>query len=269
MLASRRVKTAFAVAALATVVTASAAATAPAASAAKGVSHSLRHLQRLPEPQRRGPAGRRPVHTRKRAGPDRRRDHPARPPRCGADQRVRLRRRRPLGALPAELPRHPAEWRRPVDYPYLFLARSNTGVPSGLDLDNNGSVGVPNDAFGFGFFPGQFGMAVLSSFPIEHDRLAPSSTSSGPTCPVPSCRTTLRRRAGGLVFACRARVFRLSSKSHWDVPLASAAAVHVLASHPTPLVFDGPGGPKRPAQPRRDPLLGRLHHPRRGRLPPR
>ena len=38
MLASRRVKTAFAVAALATVVTASAAATAPAASAAKGVS---------------------------------------------------------------------------------------------------------------------------------------------------------------------------------------------------------------------------------------
>ena len=38
------------------------------------------------------------------------------------------------------------------------------------------------------------------------------------------------------------RVLRLSSKSHWDVPvlLACGATLHVLASHPTPPVFDGP-----------------------------
>jgi hypothetical protein len=36
-------------------------------------------------------------------------------------------------------------------------------------------------------------------------------------------------------------VFRLSSKSHWDVPVnVDGRTVHVLASHPTPPVFDGP-----------------------------
>src|SRR5262245_56956807 len=36
-------------------------------------------------------------------------------------------------------------------------------------------------------------------------------------------------------------VFRLSSKSHWDVPiLLGDQTVHFLVSHPTPPVFDGP-----------------------------
>jgi hypothetical protein len=34
---------------------------------------------------------------------------------------------------------------------------------------------------------------------------------------------------------------RLSSKSHWDVPVATpTGTVHLLAAHPTPPVFDGP-----------------------------
>jgi endonuclease/exonuclease/phosphatase family metal-dependent hydrolase len=35
---------------------------------------------------------------------------------------------------------------------------------------------------------------------------------------------------------------RLSSKSHWDVPvrLPNGAVLHLLASHPTPPAFDGP-----------------------------
>jgi hypothetical protein len=36
-------------------------------------------------------------------------------------------------------------------------------------------------------------------------------------------------------------VFRLSSKSHWDVPIeVGKKTVHFLVSHPTPPVFDGP-----------------------------
>jgi hypothetical protein len=36
-------------------------------------------------------------------------------------------------------------------------------------------------------------------------------------------------------------VFRLSSKSHWDVPIRiERDTVHFLVSHPTPPVFDGP-----------------------------
>jgi hypothetical protein len=35
-------------------------------------------------------------------------------------------------------------------------------------------------------------------------------------------------------------IFRLSSKSHWDVPIdVGGVTVHLLASHPTPPVFDG------------------------------
>jgi hypothetical protein len=55
----------------------------------------------------------------------------------------------------------------PIEYPYSFIAPSNTGIPSGFNLDNNGSVVGPNDAFGFGFFPGQFGMVVYSRYPID------------------------------------------------------------------------------------------------------
>ncbi len=36
-------------------------------------------------------------------------------------------------------------------------------------------------------------------------------------------------------------MFRLSSKSHWDVPVEiGSETVHFLVSHPTPPVFDGP-----------------------------
>lgn len=49
------------------------------------------------------------------------------------------------------------------------MAPSNTGVPSGFDLNNDGRVGGPDDALGFGFFPSQFGMLVLSRHPIERD----------------------------------------------------------------------------------------------------
>ncbi len=34
---------------------------------------------------------------------------------------------------------------------------------------------------------------------------------------------------------------RLSSKSHWDIPInINGKEIHILASHPTPPVFDGP-----------------------------
>ena len=59
----------------------------------------------------------------------------------------------------------------PIHYPFRFVAPSNTGIPSGFDLDNNGTVGGGNDAFGFGDFPGQFGMAVFSRFPILRHRV--------------------------------------------------------------------------------------------------
>ena len=59
----------------------------------------------------------------------------------------------------------------PIHYPYAFIAPSNTGIPSGMDFSNDGVIGGPNDAFGFGFFPGQFGMVVYSKYPIHMDQV--------------------------------------------------------------------------------------------------
>lgn len=127
----------------------------------------------------------------------------------------------------------------PIYYPYRFAAPSNTGIPSGRDLDKNGTIGGPGDAFGFGFFPGQYGMAVYSMFPIKYDEIRTFQLflwkdMPGAMLPV-NPDGTYWYDAGDL------EVFRLSSKSHWDVPIQiNGKTVHILTSHPTPPVFDGP-----------------------------
>jgi Endonuclease/Exonuclease/phosphatase family len=129
---------------------------------------------------------------------------------------------------------------QPIEYPYAFIAPSNTGVPSGFDLDNNGSVGGPNDAFGFGFFPGQFGMVVYSKYPIDYDnvrtfQLFKWKDMPGALLPIDPATKQSWYSSEEL------SVLRLSSKSHWDVPIQiGRKTVHFLVSHPTPPVFDGP-----------------------------
>jgi len=128
----------------------------------------------------------------------------------------------------------------PIDFPHLFFEPVNTGVPTGLDLDNDGKPDGPNDAFGFGKYPGQYGMAIYSRYPLDADgartfqkllwkdmpgNLMPDGREGRPAWYSPD----------------RAAILRLSSKSHWDVPVRIGDTVlHLLASHPTPPVFDGP-----------------------------
>jgi hypothetical protein len=130
----------------------------------------------------------------------------------------------------------------PITYPYRFVAPSNTGIPSGFDLDNSGMVGGGNDAFGFGAFPGQFGMVVYSRYPIEAKQartfqnflwqdMPGALLPDDPATPAPA----------DWYSPDELDVFRLSSKSHWDLPVRiDNEVVHLLASHPTPPVFDGP-----------------------------
>lgn len=128
----------------------------------------------------------------------------------------------------------------PVTYPYRFVAPSNTGIPSGFDLNNDDAVGGPDDAFGFGFFPGQFGMAVFSRFPIGTARTFQELLwKDMPGALLPDDPATAA--PADWYSPEELDVFRLSSKSHWDVPiLIGKKAVHFLVSHPTPPVFDGP-----------------------------
>ncbi len=129
----------------------------------------------------------------------------------------------------------------PIDYPYWFTASVNTGMPSGFDLDNDGTVGGPNDAFGFGEFPGQYGMVVLSRYPIVTDEVRTFQNllwSSMPDARVPDDPTT--PEPADWYSAAELAMLPLSSKSHWDVPIdVEGQIVHVLASHPTPPTFDG------------------------------
>ena len=83
----------------------------------------------------------------------------------------------------------------PIVYAARYTAEGNTGVASGLDLDNDGQIvkepgarGYGNDAFGFGQFPGQFGMVVYSMFPIDRAASGNSKRSCGKTCLGHFCR---------------------------------------------------------------------------------
>ncbi|MGZ8805388.1 MAG: endonuclease/exonuclease/phosphatase family protein [Microbacterium sp.] len=130
----------------------------------------------------------------------------------------------------------------PVEYPYAFVAPSNTGIPSGFDLNNNGAVGGPDDALGFGFFEGQFGMAVLSKYPIATDDVRTFQNFLWKDMPGALLPDDLATPEPADWFTPEElAVVRLSSKSHWDVPVqVGKTTVHVLASHPTPPTFDGP-----------------------------
>jgi hypothetical protein len=122
----------------------------------------------------------------------------------------------------------------PITYPYAFIAPSNTGIPSGKDLDNSGTIGGGNDAFGFGAFPGQFGMVVYSKHPIDTRAVRTFQRFRWKDMPGNRIPTPFYSPD-------EVEILRLSSKSHWDVPIRiGRETVHFLVSHPTPPVFDGP-----------------------------
>ena len=127
----------------------------------------------------------------------------------------------------------------PIRYPYRFIAPVNTGVPSGQDLDHDGKVGGGNDALGFGLHPGQYGMLVLSMFPI--DARAARTFQKFLWQDMPGAMLPQDPKSGQPWYsaAMLARL-PLSSKSHWDVPLRTPlGTIHFLVHHPTPPVFDG------------------------------
>jgi len=126
-----------------------------------------------------------------------------------------------------------------VTYRYQFAPPSNAGLQSGIDLDGDGRTGGAGDAQGYGRFPGAKGMAILSKFAIETDHAQDFSTllwRDFPNALLP------KDRAGPFPSDEAIAVQRLSSKGHWAVPihLPDGRIITILASNPTPPVFDGP-----------------------------
>ncbi len=102
-----------------------------------------------------------------------------------------------------------------ITYDYAFAPAGNAGRPSGRDLDGDGRVNGWRDALGFGRFPGNGAMALLSRYPLGDAR----SFTKFPW-------------QDGLP---------LASHGFWDVNVqAPGGDFRLLALHATPPVFDGP-----------------------------
>jgi 3-phytase len=126
-----------------------------------------------------------------------------------------------------------------LHYPYVYSAPVNTGVPSDMDLDGDGKVAGPADCFGYGTHPGQYGLAVYSQFPIQTDAIRTFQKFLWKD--LPNAAIPTKKKDEPYYPANAWDRFRLSSKSHWDVPIdVKGKSIHFLVSHPTPPVFDGP-----------------------------
>jgi hypothetical protein len=116
-------------------------------------------------------------------------------------------------------------------YPHRFAAPPNTGRPTGVDLDGDGRTWRARDAHGYGLFSGDGGMAILSRVPIGAVR----DFSDLPWMALPESA------AGAVTPPEALEALRLHSVAAWDVELLTpAGAIHILASHASPPVFDGP-----------------------------
>jgi hypothetical protein len=85
-------------------------------------------------------------------------------------------------------------------------------------------------------------MAVYSRYPIDFDQIRTFQNFLWTDMPGANLPDDLNTPAPNDWFSpAELEVVRLSSKSHWDIPVEiGRRTVHVLAAHPTPPVFDGP-----------------------------
>ena len=150
-----------------------------------------------------------------------------------------------VGQNVSQSPEGPAKH---IKYPYLHNGPVNTGIHSGQDLDRNGRVDANpgsgdygGDCWGYGRYPGQYAMVLLSQYPIDEQAVRSFRTflwKDMPEARLPDDSST--GAPGDWYSAAVLDEFPLSSKSHWDVPIdVNGHTIHVLACHPTPPTFDG------------------------------
>lgn len=120
---------------------------------------------------------------------------------------------------------------RGAGYTHHFSAMPNSGRPTGVDLDGDGRSWRARDAHGYGLFSGDGGMVILSRFALGEIRDFTGllwqelpDTSAAAVTPIAAMET-----------------LSLHTVAAWDVEvLTPSGPIHVLASHATPPVFDGP-----------------------------
>ncbi|HMO06621.1 MAG TPA: endonuclease/exonuclease/phosphatase family protein [Paracoccaceae bacterium] len=114
------------------------------------------------------------------------------------------------------------------DYPHRMALRPNAGVATGFDLDGDGRLGRAEDAQGWGRFPGDGGMAILSRLPF--DTAATRDHSGFLWRDLPAARGPVVATEDGRA------VQRLASRGAWDVAVEvpGGGVLRVLAFHAAP-----------------------------------
>ncbi|MCF8231098.1 MAG: endonuclease/exonuclease/phosphatase family protein [Bacteroidales bacterium] len=127
---------------------------------------------------------------------------------------------------------------QPIEYRYAMAFPSNTGLPTSFDFNNDGTKHSPEDAYGYGEYPGQYAFAILSKYPL--DTSAMRTFQKFLWKDMPSAVLPLKKDSSSYYSEKELEAFRLSSKNHVDLPVQiNGKAVHMLIAHPTPPVFDG------------------------------
>ena len=131
---------------------------------------------------------------------------------------------------------------KPIVYPYAYTAPVNTGLATGLDLDKDGIKSDKGaDAQGFGFFEGQYGMLLLSRYPIQQQGIRTFQKFLWKDMPGNLMQTIVDEQGKPWFDKAATDIQRLSSKSHWQIPVnVDGKLLYLLISHPTPPAFDGP-----------------------------
>lgn len=124
-----------------------------------------------------------------------------------------------------------------LDLPHRLQPVSNTGRPSGFDIDGNGEALGPDDAWGYGAFPGQYALAILSRYPLDGLR----TWRRFRWADMPDAQRPMLPDSTPLHDDSTWAALRLSSKTHLAVEaVLPGGRLTVVAAHPTPPVFDGP-----------------------------
>lgn len=151
-----------------------------------------------------------------------------------------------------------ADGLKPISF-NTYTPASNTGIHSGHDLDNSGSIisthpeitsnqtaagrAYGNDSFGFGTFPGQYSLAILVNprLTIQADQIRTFQNFLWKD--LPDNTAPINPDDGSTWYSSEEwNDFRLASKTFADIPilLPNGSVLHALISHPTPPAFDGP-----------------------------
>ncbi|NND72420.1 MAG: endonuclease/exonuclease/phosphatase family protein [Rhodothermales bacterium] len=146
-----------------------------------------------------------------------------------------------------------------------WMPSTNTGITSGYDLDNDGTVvtrypqiaqsdeaGNPprqtaaerafgNDSWGFGTFPGQYGMALFVREGLRIDSSRILTFQSYRWSDLPDAFQPVDDFGNPWYSEDEWKAMRLSSKNHIIVPVEfpDGRQLKVVAAHPTPPAFDG------------------------------